>query len=235
MCNGISDSIIATFIINIVRTIWNLDIINKIKLYVLNPQIYIRFSILKKYETFEFDLIEIKKLLFSETTNNNYPLLNSIDYLTHGKNYLNFTINKSGASYLLEIINDVTPDNITNENEYPTILLKIKSNTSTLTHYRECSNNTDLKVINQIYDKIEKEYKLIKTFSSYELISSSDKNVRYPKRNVYKCYDETNEIIYDNKSIAIKSMMNDELLNCLNKYKLKLFKNQEGKQNEYDK
>lgn len=221
MFDGISDSIIASFIINLGKSIWNSDIINKIKLYIKNPNIYIKFTCVKKYDEFEYDLIEIKKMLFNLEKNYDNTILNNINYKTHGRNYLNFTINNSSASYQLDITIDMNIDT----SEDTRLTLKIKSQTPTITNYRDCNDMIDLKVLNQMYKQIEKKYKLIETFNSYELISSSDKDVKYPQGNVIKEYYGTEEIIYNDTSIAIKSKIYDNLTTTLNKYKLKLFKN----------
>lgn len=224
MLGGIGDSIIASTIETAFKYTWKSEMICKIRFFISNPSIYSRFKCLKKYPKFEFDFIEIKKLLFNKETPKTNPILKEINYENHGKNYLDFKIEESGATYRMEITKEIKDIGTTN-NEHLNSILTIKSTSPNISNYRTCNDMIDLKVIDAIYKIIEKKYNLIETFCSYELISSSDKKVTYPRRNVIKENDGINQIIYNSISLSIKSNMLNGLINCLNKNKLKLFKN----------
>ena len=224
MFGGVIDSIIASIIEIIFKYTLGSDVICKIRFFITNPIIYSRFICIKKYPVFKFDFIEIKKVIFNKEYNKNNSFLKKINYDSHGKNYLNFTIKESGATYRMEITNEIK-DIEEDYNENLNFILKIKSTSPTIINYRDCNDIVDLKSINTIYKIIEKKYNLIETFSSYELIASNDKEVSYPERNIIKENEGSNQIIYNSLSLAIKSDMFEDLLHCLDKYKLKLFKN----------
>ena len=222
---GTIESLCASLIEKSVKYIWYSEYIRKIRYYIYNPDIYIKYMYLKKYDDFNHDFLEIKKLIFNNSDNNYY--LNKIDYSGHGKNYLNFIIRDSGSSYRLEITNDVNVENFMDEfyEEKPNLVFKIKSISPSISKYRKCSDIIDLKIINQVCIVIENKYKLNSNFESFELISSCDENIKYPQRNVSKEKKGMNQIIYDEKSMAIKSSIHEDLIKCLDKNKFKLFKN----------
>lgn len=221
MFEGIIDSLAASIIGTTIKHIWNNDKLSKIIFHIINPTIYSKYTCLKRYPAFEYDFIEIKKSLFNNKNIKNGQLLKKINYKTHGKNYLDFIIIDSSATYHMEITNNINSFN-KYDNMTPDLILKIRSISPITAEYRKCNNIIDLKVINNIYDIIEKKYKIIENFSSFELVSSKDKKVKYPK-NAFKETDGIHEIIYNN-TISIKSYMPDDIINCLNKHKFKLFK-----------
>lgn len=224
MFDGTLESLYASVIEKSVKYIWYSESIRKIRYYINNPEIYIKYIYLKKYDNFDYDFLEIKKLIFNNNKNHHY--LNKIDYLGHGKNYLSFTIKDSGSSYRLEITNDVNIENLMDDSfeENHCLVFKIKSLSPSSVKYRKCRDISDLKIINYICFIIEKEYKLNSNFESFELISSCDEDIRYPQRNVFKEKKGMNQIIYDEKSVAVKSSIYDDLIKCLDKNKFKLFK-----------
>lgn len=225
MIEGVLDSLYASVIGKSVKYLWYSEYIRKIRYVISNPEIYIKYTYLKKYDNFSYDFREIKKLIF----NNNayYHYLNKIVYSGHGKNYLTFTIKDSGSSYRLEITSDVDVENLRGEfyDESPCLVFKVKSISPSISKYRDCGDITDLKIINLICSIIEKKYNLNSNFEFFELISSCDENMDYPKGNVIKEKKGMNQIIYDEKSMTIKSRIYDDLIRCLEKNKFKLFKN----------